>query len=68
MLANTHMYGSLPILLHSKVFFLAGGTTVVGVVQGFEAVEGLIFVILKVDGKKSPVRLPRDSVHLVTQQ
>ncbi|OSD08676.1 hypothetical protein PYCCODRAFT_1462877 [Trametes coccinea BRFM310] len=48
-----------PFPIGTRVFFLEGGKTRTGVVQDTETIEGLRFVIIKLDdGSPKPVKLP----------
>ncbi|KAI0372841.1 hypothetical protein BV20DRAFT_1050277 [Pilatotrama ljubarskyi] len=52
-----------PFPIGTRVFFLEGGKTRTGTVQDTETIEGLRFVIIKLDdGSPKPVKLPVNSV------
>ncbi|KAI9065093.1 hypothetical protein FKP32DRAFT_1610817 [Trametes sanguinea] len=52
-----------PFPIGTRVFFLEGGKTRTGVVQDTETIEGLRFVIIKLDdGSPKPVKLPVNAV------
>ncbi|KAI0831497.1 hypothetical protein BC628DRAFT_1415987 [Trametes gibbosa] len=52
----------------TRVFFLEGGKSRTGTVQGTETIEGLRFVIIKLDdGSPRPVKLPLSSVNSVSK-
>ncbi|KAI9057433.1 hypothetical protein FKP32DRAFT_1681571 [Trametes sanguinea] len=57
-----------PFPVGSKVFFLEGGRTRQGVVTDAESIEGLRFVVIKLDNVDPPqsVKLPLSSVNAVT--
>ncbi|OSD06151.1 hypothetical protein PYCCODRAFT_1464819 [Trametes coccinea BRFM310] len=48
-----------PFPVGTRLFFLEGGKVRTGVVQDTESIEGLRFVIIKLDdGSPRPVKLP----------
>ncbi|KAI0348733.1 hypothetical protein OH77DRAFT_805178 [Trametes cingulata] len=52
-----------PFPIGTVVFFLEGGKTRRGVVEDTETIEGLRFVMIKLDdGSPKPVKLPVNSV------
>ncbi|KAI0673037.1 hypothetical protein C8Q78DRAFT_1022458 [Trametes maxima] len=57
-----------PFPIGTRVFFLEGGKTRTGTVQDTETIEGLRFVIIKLDdGSPRPVKLPWSSVNSVSK-
>ncbi|KAI0362320.1 hypothetical protein OH77DRAFT_1416566 [Trametes cingulata] len=57
-----------PFPIGTRVFFLEGGKTRTGTVQDTETIEGLRFVIIKLDdGSPKPVKLPVFSVNSVSK-
>ncbi|KAI0807402.1 hypothetical protein C8Q74DRAFT_1362907 [Fomes fomentarius] len=53
-----------PFPVGTRVFFLEGGKTRTGTVQNTETIEGLRYVVIKLDDGSSPnpVKLPVNSV------
>ncbi|RPD66323.1 hypothetical protein L226DRAFT_566767 [Lentinus tigrinus ALCF2SS1-7] len=52
-----------PFPVGTRVFFLEGGRTRTGTVQTTETIEGLRYVVIKLDdGSPHPVKLPVNSV------
>ncbi|TFK91232.1 hypothetical protein K466DRAFT_483188 [Polyporus arcularius HHB13444] len=48
-----------PFPVGTRVFFLEGGKTRTGTVQNTETIEGLRYVVIKLDdGSPNPVKLP----------
>ncbi|KAH9887372.1 hypothetical protein C8Q73DRAFT_794911 [Cubamyces lactineus] len=55
-----------PWPIDTHVFFLSGGKTYIGRVVGTETIEGLIFVIIKLDKGGTLVKFPGSSINEVT--
>ncbi|KAI9065673.1 hypothetical protein FKP32DRAFT_1673888 [Trametes sanguinea] len=61
-----------PFPIETRVFFLSGGLTCRGTVIDHDNIEGLRFVVIKLDQdeqtKKRPVKLPLSSVERITKE
>ncbi|KAI9058879.1 hypothetical protein FKP32DRAFT_1680212 [Trametes sanguinea] len=57
-----------PFPVGTKVFFIEGGATRTGVVTELDNIEGLRFVVIRMDdGAPKPVKLPLSSVNAVSK-